>query len=341
MRAMSRLRSIAAILAVVLASLMWPTLAPAQGTPVAPASSATAAPNPTEVTVGVYVVQLDDPSLKDSQFTAVFWLWFRWKGDRDLNPLKKFEVVGGLVEGIENEKTVLGEGADAVHYQCVKVRSTITQDFDLLDFPIDRHTLEISIEETSDGAELIRYIPDVNNSKLEDSISLAGWRIGRTSAVVTTKQYSSTFGEPAQVSGGETKYARFTLQVPVGRPGVGYPLKMFWSLYLSVMVAILAFNIKPIDLDPRFGLGIGAVFAAMASAFVISGSLPDGNQVTLADKVVMIAIGTIVASLIQSIVSLRLHQAGKEAASSRLDRMSLALFTVLYAGVNVWLLRGA
>jgi hypothetical protein len=318
--------------AILLALCAWTPRAAAQPTPVK---------KPTDVTVGVYVVQLDDPSLKDSKFTAVFWLWFRWKGDKDLNPLKKFEVVGGQVEGTENEETVVGEGADPLYYQCAKIRATITQGFDLAQFPIDRHTLEIAIEETSDGVELIRYEPDTVNSKLQDSIRLGGWKIGRTSALVSTKTYTSTFGDPAQAADGESKYARFTLQVPLSRPGVGYPVKIFWSLYLSVLVALLAFHIKPIDLDPRFGLGIGAVFAAMASAFVISSTLPDGNQVTLADKVVMIAIGTIVVSVIQSIVSLRLFQAGKETASARLDRMSFILFTLLYAAVNIWLLRGA
>ncbi|HYE63227.1 MAG TPA: hypothetical protein VD997_14625 [Phycisphaerales bacterium] len=301
----------------------------------------TTPPSPhTDVTVGMYVVQLDDPSLKDRQFTAVFWLWFRWKGDKDLNPLKKFEVVGGQVEGLENEETVVG-GEGGVHYQCAKVRARITQEFDVTRFPIDDHTLEISVEETSDGIEVIRYVPDARNSKLQESIALAGWRIGTTAAVVATHNYASTFGDPAQPEDGKSSYARFTLQVPVDRPGIGYPIKMFWSLYLSVFVAILAFNIKPIDLDPRFGLGVGAVFAAMASAYVISSSLPDGNQVTLADKVVMIAIGFIVTSIIQSIISLRLFQAGKEAACARLDRLSFFVFTLAYAGINVWLLRAA
>jgi hypothetical protein len=106
-------------------------------------------------------------------------------------------------------------------------------------------------------------------------------------------------------------------------------------------VALLALNIKPFDLDPRFGLGVGAVFAAMASAYVISSALPDGNQVTLADRVVMWAVGFIVASIIESIVSLRLHQCGKEAASRRLDVWMFLLMSAAYAGINAWLLAAA
>ncbi len=295
------------------------------------------APAPTDVTTGIFVVQLNDPDLKAGEFTAVFWLWFRWQGDAELNPIEKFEVVGGVVEGLENKESLT---RGSTHYQVAKVRARITQGFDLADFPVDRHTLEIAVEETSDGIELIRYVPDVHNSKLQESIALEGWVIGDTAAQGSVKTYASTFGDPAQAEDGQSGYARLTLGIPVRRPGSGYPVKMFWSLYLSVFVALLAFHIKPVDLDPRFGLGVGAVFAAMASAFVISSALPDGNQVTIADKVVMISIGFIVASVIQSIISLRLVQAGKEPASVRLDRWSFVVFVLLYAGVNVYLIRG-
>jgi hypothetical protein len=299
---------------------------------------------PTDVSVGVYVVQLDDPSLKDSQFTTVFWVWFRWQGDKDLNPIKKFEIVGGQVEGFENEDSVYAEGSGGVHYQIAKVRATVTQDFDITRFPMDHHVLQLSIEETFEGVGKIRYVADTKNTKLQEKIALAGLVIEKTEATAGTQTYTSTFGDPrveAAAGGAEATYARFTLSIPVRRPGIGYPIKLFWSLYLSVFVAVLAFHIKPIDLDPRFGLGIGAVFAAMASAFVISSALPDGNQVTMADEVVMISIGFIVASLIQSIVSLRLYQAGKEQASSRLDLLSFVGFTAAYAIINVVLLRGS
>ncbi len=309
------------------------------------AAGARAEDKPTDVSVGVYVVQLDDPNLKDSQFTSVFWVWFRWQGDKDLNPIKKFEVVGGQVEGIENEDSVYSDDPGGVHYQIAKVRATVTQDFDIRKFPIDEHTLQLSIEETFEGVGKLRYVADTKNSKLLESISLAGLTIGTTTATAGSKTYASTFGDPrvegASGSAAEAAYARFTLSIPVRRPGIGYPIKLFWSLYLSVFVAVLAFNIKPIDLDPRFGLGIGAVFAAMASAFVISSALPDGNQVTLADEVVMISIGFIVASVIQSIVSLRLFQAGKEKASARLDLWSFVAFTGAYAAINIVMLRGS
>jgi hypothetical protein len=59
------------------------------------AAATPAVQKPVDVHVGIYVIQLGDPDLKTSDFKAVFWVWFRWKGSPDLDPMKKFEVVGG------------------------------------------------------------------------------------------------------------------------------------------------------------------------------------------------------------------------------------------------------
>jgi hypothetical protein len=223
-------------------------------------------------------------------------------------------------------------------YVVARVRATISQDFDISRFPVDQHVLELAVEETSDGIEGIRYVADLANSKLEEDIKMSGWVMEPPVMKAGTKVYSSNFGDPTLPSDTQSEYARFTVSIPVHRPGISYPLKLFWSLYLSVFVALLALHIKPIDLDPRFGLGVGAVFAAMASAYVISSALPDGNQVTLADSVIMYAVGFIVASIIESIISLRLHQCGKEHASQRLDQCMFWLFLFAYGGLNTWLL---
>src|SRR3954471_1837912 len=89
---MQRVRTF--MLAVMLTALCtFPALALSLPRSLAPdpqPSAAPAAAPPVNVRVGIYVVQLGDPDLKDSSFKAVFWLWFRWKGSPDLDPMKKF-----------------------------------------------------------------------------------------------------------------------------------------------------------------------------------------------------------------------------------------------------------
>lgn len=290
---------------------------------------------PTRVRVGIFIVQLTEPDLRTGTFESVFWLWFRWRGDEALDPMKKFEVVGGQVEALDNQDSRTHEGE---HYQIARVRATIRQTFDISAFPQDAHELRVAVEETTDSLLGIVYEPDVANSRLEPGVTLSGWTIGVPRVQAGSKNYASNFGDPALPTEAESAYAVFSINVPVSRPGVGYTLKLFWSIYLSVFVAILAFWIKATDLDPRFGLGIGAVFAAMASAYVVSSTLPDTNQVTTADKVVMWSIAFIVLSLIESTVALLFCHAGNERTAALLDKASFALMGAGYVLVNVVLL---
>ena len=48
----------------------------------------------------------------------------------------------------------------------------------------------------------------------------------------------------------------------IHRQGSGFYLKMFVALFVGVGVAMIAFFIKPTDVDPRFGLGVGALCGA-------------------------------------------------------------------------------
>src|SRR5262249_37508907 len=104
-------------------------------------------------------------------------------------------------------------------------------------------------------------------------------------------------------------------------------------LYVSVAIALLACFIKPINVDPRFGLGVGALFAAVANTYVVGSYVPDTGELTLADILNILGILTILVTLIESTVSLWLYERYDEKVlSERLDRMS---FRVMLGGFTL------
>jgi hypothetical protein len=124
----------------------------------------------------------------------------------------------------------------------------------------------------------------------------------------------------------------------VVRPGIGYFFKLFFGVFIAAVIAFLVFFIKPTDLDPRFGLGVGAIFAAVASEYVITSALPDTNVLTLADKLHILAFAFIFLSIAQSILSLRMFTTGREKASQTLDRLSFPVFFILYSALSLLLI---
>jgi hypothetical protein len=117
-----------------------------------------------------------------------------------------------------------------------------------------------------------------------------------------------------------------------------YSLKVLIGMYVAVCIAFLAFFIKPSNLAPRFGVGTSAIFAAIASQYVMAATLPESGQLTLVEKLHVVAETTILLSLIVSVVSLFLHERGRQQASWRLDKIVGSLIIVAYVALNAWLI---
>ncbi len=85
---------------------------------------------------------------------------------------------------------------------------------------------------------------------------------------------------------------------------------MFIGLVVATALAFGMFFVKPTD-DPRFNLGVGAIFAVVASEYIVAACLPATHVVTLANALHILALVTIFAAIAESIVALRLERADK------------------------------
>ena len=113
-------------------------------------------------------------------------------------------------------------------------------------------------------------------------------------------------------------------------------MKMFVALFVAVGIAMLAFFIKPTEVDPRFGLGVGALGVVIVNTYVTSSLVPDTGVMTLADIVNQVGIVTISLSLMQSAISLYLYEMkGKKKLSRFFDRVSFVIFLAGYSVINV------
>jgi hypothetical protein len=289
---------------------------------------------PVDVYAGVYLNQIYDVSLKDNKFCADFYVWFRWQGE-DVSPLESFDVVNGRIDTKEGvyEDTIKG-----FNYATCRVNATITKFWDISEFPLDNHVLTIEIEDNENEDFKLRYIPDRENCGVNPQVEVPGWKYTSAWSEVKTHGYKTNYGDISLPSNNESDYSRFIFSLKVVRPGIGYFFKLFFGVFIAAVIAFLVFFIKPTDLDPRFGLGVGAIFAAVASEYVISSALPDTNILTLADKLHILAFAFIFFSIAQSIVSLRLFTTGHEKASQNLDRLSFPVFFILYSVLSLLLI---
>ncbi|MBI3181915.1 MAG: hypothetical protein HYZ28_07200 [Myxococcales bacterium] len=286
---------------------------------------------PSEVTVGIYVNQIHEVSLRENYFTADLYLWFRWKDDA-LKPHETFALQNGRVES--QIGPVTKKLPDGSNYAYVRLVAKVTKFWDITEYPLDDHRLPIAIEEDQSEDHLIRYVADTVNSGSHPTISVPGWNMVKNDTESGVGVYRSNFGDISLPTGNESSYTRLTTTLHLSRQGTLYFMKLFFGLWVSAAIAFLAFFIKPSDVDPRFGLGVGAIFAAIASEYIVTSSLPDTNIITLADKLHIVAFAFIFASIGQSTWSLYLFENEQETRSKWHDRLSRLVFPLTYVVAN-------
>jgi hypothetical protein len=260
---------------------------------------------PRQVYVGMYVNQVDSINLRDSQVSVDFHVWFRWKGD-DLKPIDTFDVVNGKIDSKGDIVTTM---SGQYNYACCRVLATLHKLWDVSNFPLDEHTVTIEIEDEFEDFKLA-YLPDTENCALSSDAAIAGWQLSPGEAEVVTHRYNTNYGDISLPTGAYSKYSRFVYSVLITRPGYGLFLKLFTGLFIATAIAFHAQLIAPDELDARLALAVGAMFAAVASEYVVVSALPESNRLTLADKLHILSFGFIFLSLVASVVSSKLAVRG-------------------------------
>lgn len=333
-------RGLVRLLLGVLCSLHYNSASSAQDTP---ASTTIQPEQPAEVHVGIYLVRIPALNFRDNQFTIDAYLWFRWQGELEPTPPEAFELCNGVLE----EKKVCEEKQIQVtvngheeewHYCCLRIRGLMTKFWDASRFPLDRHELIIAIEDSEREAIRLRYVVDADNSNIDPQCRVTGWECDPPEVSAAVYRYDTNYGDISLPSDHASCYSRLTVSVAMRRASWVYSAKVLNGLYIAVAIAMLAFFIKPTDLDPRFGVGIGAIFASIANQYVVSSSLPECSQFTLVEKLHCLGNAVILLSLLLSVVSLMLFEFGRESASRMLDRMAFWALLLVYVAANVWLM---
>ncbi|KAA0677859.1 hypothetical protein [Roseomonas genomospecies 6] len=287
---------------------------------------------PAKVFVGTYVNQITGVNLRDNQVNVDFYVWFRWDDD-SLNPLESFELMNGRIES--RTPTPIRKLKDT-NYGQARVQAVLNQPWDVSRFPLDSQTIRLVIEDSDMTADRIVYVADTDNSTIDPDVDVSGYDLSSNAATVSAHRYRTNYGDITLPKNHESVYSRYTHSITLERPDSIYYIKTFSTIFISSLVAFLAFLVKPVDLDPRFGLGIGALFAVVACYFVIASDLPRSSGFTLSDRVNLASMGMIFLSLMQSAVSLMIYERNA-AKSLMLDRVCLVLFPVAYGLMCVWL----
>jgi len=302
----------------------------------AAAPASTQGEPPVRYRVGLYVTDLYGLDLGGGTFGASFWVWS--VGQDAGRALRSMEFANADRVAASLESTV---PRGSVAWSQRKVTGTFRQDWDLRNFPFDRHSLEILLEEGAQEEGALAYEADTANSGHGLRAPVEGWRVAGMRVEAVAAAYATSFGDPA-APGPESRFARLRAVLALERADYTGFLKLTAALYAGFLVCAIGclMHVTSTTFAPRITLLVASLFSLVFSMRAASAALGGEHGATLIDKLHMAGLAYVVAVTAVSVLArVRLEGAAEGTPGLvRLDRWCCLGVAALFVLANAWLM---
>lgn len=283
---------------------------------------------PDTVKAGVYIISVHDINFRDKEYTLRFWLWFLYDNpDFDFN--RQLDIPNAKDIEIQEVITDNLEGKDWV---IMKMKCTMKQNWNVGDFPFDQQRLKMRIENTLFDKNSLVFEPDVAGSNYDPDDAIDGWNITGFTVQTSENDYKTGFGDSS--SKGQL-FSSFDVGIGLERSAWGMFFKIFLGMYIAFLIATISFTPHPSEMEPRFGLPVGGLFAAVGNKYIIDSLLPESSSFTLVDTLHAITFIAIFATLLVSAIALKQYDAGKKELAEATNRKGARIVITLYVIFNL------
>lgn len=281
------------------------------------------------VVIGAFVSSLNNLDIGSNTVGADIHLWCLY-GDSSYDFAEQIEFINS--DEINYSGTSV-EKMDAHHWFYTKALVTTRQKFTMESYPFDSQKLVFQIESSEYTTDDFVFMPDKGGSKLDTLVhsQFEEWFIESISFDSTHTAYQTSFGDISALS---SCSPRFDITMVIRRKGSFLILfKLITGIIVAFLISSCVFWIRPTNTDPRFGLCVGGLFAAIGNKYIVESIITETNELTLLDYLHNITFIAIFLVIIISVVSLRLYESSEarlKALSARIDRVSFCVVTTSY-----------
>jgi len=338
----NRLISLAVIL---LAATLFSAPLGAQGSDLTKAQLIAERPNAsgtsTEVTIGVFLIDIDEIDDVRQRFNVDLFFSIAWQDPRlalpeeDRSgqirtiPMAEIWTPRGLIVNDRGLTPQLPRVADVdvlgnvVYRQ--RLSGELAVDLDLKDFPYDTQQLPIQVISYQYNPGEVQFSPSARAAANIEAFSVEGWSFS---------PLETRFSEFAVPAIGVAR-PQITFTVEAKRDAQYYLLTMFLPMSLIVFMSWTAFWIQPNVVPPRIAISTASIFSLIAFGFSIRLSLPRVSYVTRADLFVIGCTLLVFLALGAAVIGSRWASADKLERAVRLNAAIRWIYVGLFIVVAV------
>lgn len=291
---------------------------------------------PDTVKTGIYITSIHDIDFKQKEYTVDFWLWLKYK-NKDFDFSKNLEIP--QAKSVDKSFYTVDTSDDKV-YMLMKIQCVMKDNWKIENFPFDRQKLRLSIENSQYDSRSLIFSVDTLGNHYDPRFTLRGWNIDSFEIISGIKAYETTFGDES-LAKPHVEYSSYKVRIGIQRDASDLFWKMFLGMYVAFLIAYTCFYIHADNIDSRFGLSVGALFAAIGNKYIIDSSLPESTSLTLVDTLHGVTLFFIFMIVAASAWALHLVKKNKLQKANKFDMILAQVLLALYIGINVYYIMSA
>jgi hypothetical protein len=326
------------LLSLILVLSLTPTLASATVPNDVSGTRPNAGSGATEVSVGLYLIDVSKVDGADQSFTADLFILLRWNDPRLEGIFESIQRVP--LESVWNPRlqilnqrsirTTFPDQAEIAPDGTVITRQryfgTFSAPLDLHDFPFDKQLFNIRMVVPGylpDEVRLLAESSGLTDEMRAEEFSIADWDLGGIEARP----------EPYQVTAGGREIGGYLLTFD-GRRHLGFWAgKAFISVFIIVAMSWIVFWIDPKHVGPRLSVTVTAMLTLIAYRFLLSQTLPRLSYLTRMDYFLIGATLLVLLAVIQVAATTRAEDRDHGRRATSINTHSKWFFPAVFTGM--------
>ncbi len=254
------------------------------------------------VEIGMYLIDIARLDVKESEFFADFYIWYKAEPAAAWTPAN-IEFMNGTVESATEPQLATDTVGRSVWTQRIKGR--FRGRFRLQAYPFDSQTLPISIEDSEYQTDKIVFQPDSASSQnfskwIEPELNVPDWQMAGATCTVDVHEYQTDFGLGNQKT---SHYSRLTFKLDLKRLFMPHLIKFILTLIIIAGMAYMVFYINANEFEAQCGICVTALLSAVALHMAQADALPAVGYMLMSDKIFILFYVVIFSALVQTVVN--------------------------------------
>jgi hypothetical protein len=301
--------------------------------------------SPTQISVGIWVVDISNIDSAQQTFTGELAVVLRWKDPRLAHtgngvvryPLDEiWHPRVGIVNETNSVSRKLPDSAEVEADGTVTYRQRyvgpFTQPLRLQSFPFDRQTFRVQLVAIRYQTDEVKFVPDQlwirdglkSAGGISPSITLPDWTIEKWEL----KPLVYTLAPRLQ-------YSSYAFEFTASRNVEHYVLKIILPLILIVIMSWAVFWIDPVNASSQISIAMTSMLTLIAYRFAVDNQLPRLPYMTRLDAFILTSTLLVFFSLIEVVATIILDNTQKKKRAQRIDFYCRVIFPAIFAIASI------